>query len=220
MRKRDFFFGEVYEGSGGATLRLSDMEPLARKVSAEFFTAQLDRMLKEHDGQLTLSDETSYPSFWSFIDKVDTKQVGYVEIYARQDVNDNVKATLACDIVLVNGVITVKPHWCAYKDIRADEVISTLLVPLHLKALQDKTYIRWDDGETEHLLQNDDYQAELENVFSVAKYPSAMSWGDTADQKVKHYKRDLECATDVGRRGVSSEQAWDAYRELRHNRTM
>ncbi|EZQ75546.1 hypothetical protein AF49_04769, partial [Klebsiella pneumoniae MGH 63] len=53
MRKRDFFFGEVYEGSGGATLRLSDMEPLARKVSAEFFTAQLNRILKEHDGQLT-----------------------------------------------------------------------------------------------------------------------------------------------------------------------
>ncbi len=62
MRKR-FLFGEVYEGSGGATLRLSDMEPLARKVSAEFFTAQLNRILKEHDGQLTLSDGTSYPSF-------------------------------------------------------------------------------------------------------------------------------------------------------------
>lgn len=220
MRKRDFFFGEVYEGSGGATLRLSDMEPLARKVSAEFFTAQLNRILKEHDGQLTLSDGTSYPSFWSFIDKVDPEQVGFVEIYARQDVNDNVEATLACDIVLVNGVITVKPHWCAYKDIRADEVISTLLVPLHLKALQGKAYIRWDDGETEPLLQNDDYQAELENVFSVSKYPSAMSWCDTADQKVKQYKMDLECATDVGRRGVSSEQAWDAYRELRYNRTV
>ncbi len=36
-----------------------------------------------------------------------------------------------------------------------------------------------------------------------------MSWGDTADQKVKQYKMDLECATDVGCRGVSSEQAWD-----------
>ncbi|KGM26735.1 hypothetical protein KS18_18785 [Photorhabdus luminescens] len=219
MRKRDFFFGDVYEGSGGATLRLSDMEPLARKVSAEFFTSQLNRMLKEHDGLLTISDETSHPSFWSFIDKVDTKQVGFVEIYARQDVNDNVEATLACDIVLVNGVITVKPHWCAYKDIWADEIISTLL-SLHLKALQDKAYIRWDDGETEPLLQNDYFQAELENVFLVSKYPSAMSWGDTADQKVKQYKMDLECATDVGRRGVSSEQAWDAYRELRHNRTM
>ena len=85
---------------------------------------------------------------------------------------------------------------------------------------QGKAYIRWDDGETEPLLQNDDYQAELENVFSVSKYPSAMSWGDTADQKVKQYKMDLECATDVGCRGVSSEQAWDAYRELRYNRTV
>ncbi|HGS4434334.1 TPA: hypothetical protein ACMDNU_003470 [Vibrio cholerae] len=219
MSKSDFFFGKVY-GNSGATLRLSDMEPLVRKVSAAFFTAQLNRMLKEHGGRLTISDGTSHPSFWSFIDKVDQEQVGFVEIYARQDVNDNVEATLACDIVLVNGVITVKPHWCAYKDIRADEVISTLLVPLHLKALQDKAYIRWDNGETEPLLQNDYHQDELEKVFKVSKYPSAMTWGDTADQKAKEYKMDIECATDVGRRGVSTEQAWDAYQELRHNRTM
>lgn len=112
----------------------------------------------------------------SFIDKVDPEQVGFVEIYARQDVNDSVEATLACDIVLVNGVITVKSHWCAYKDVRAGEVISTLLVPLHLKALQDKAYIRWDNGETEPLLQDDDHKAELERVFKVSKYPSAMTW--------------------------------------------
>ena len=220
MSKSDFFFGKVYNGSDGATLGLSDLEPLARKVSAAFFTAQLNRMLKEHGGRLTISDGTSYPRFWSFIDKVDPEQVGFVEIYARQDVNDSVEATLACDIVLVNGVITVKSHWCAYKDIRAGEVISTLLVPLHLKALQDKAYIRWDNGETEPLLQDDDHQAELERVFKVSKYPSAMTWGDTVDQNAKAYMMDLECATDVGRRGVSSEQAWVAYQELRHNKTM
>lgn len=220
MRKRDFFFGEVYEEGCGATLRLSNMEYLAGKVTAEFFTAQLNRMLKKHDGRLMITDGTSHPCFWSFIDKISPEQIGFVEIYACHDVNDNVEATLACDIVLNNGVITVKPHWCAYKEIRADEVVSTLLLPLHLKGLQDKAYVRWDNGETEPLLRNDHYQAELEKVFKVSKYPSAMTWGDTADQKAKEYKMDLECATDVGRRGVSSEQAWDAYRELRHNRTM
>jgi hypothetical protein len=50
MSKSDFFFGKVYNGSDGATLGLSDLEPLARKVSAAFFTAQLNRMLKEHGG--------------------------------------------------------------------------------------------------------------------------------------------------------------------------
>lgn len=63
MSKSDFFFGKVYNGSDGATLGLSDLEPLARKVSAAFFTAQLNRMLKEHGGRLTISDGTSYPAF-------------------------------------------------------------------------------------------------------------------------------------------------------------
>ncbi len=68
---------------------------------------------------------------WSFIDKVVPEQVGFVRSTLGRMLTIMLK-TLACDIVLVNGVITVKPHWCAYKD-QADEVISTLLVPLHLK---------------------------------------------------------------------------------------
>lgn len=220
MSKTDFFFGDVYDGTGTATIRLSDAEAQASKVSADFFTAQINRMLQEHGGKLIVSDGTSHPSFWGFIDKVVSEQVGFVEIYARQDVNNNVKATLACDIILLHGVVTVKPHWCAYKDIRADEIVSTLLVPLHFKALQKKTYIRWDNDKVEPLLQWDNYQNELEKVFTLAQYPSAMSWGETTDQKVKEYKFALECATDVGLRGVSSEQAWDAYRELCNKRSM
>ncbi|MEI8616494.1 hypothetical protein [Shewanella oncorhynchi] len=209
--KEDFFFGKAYQGSKGITLQLSDMESLAEKVSDNFFTAQLNRMLQEHGGRLTIADESSLPHFWGLIDKIDIEQVGFVEIYARYDVNDSVNATLACDIVLLNGVISIKTHWCAYKEIRAGEIISTLLVPLHLKALQNKTHIRWDNGTTEPLLRNDDYQTELENVFLLANYPSAIN-------RDRSYKVDLESATDVGRRGFSSEQAWDAYHELRTER--
>lgn len=209
--KEDFFFGKTHQGSKGITLQLSDIETLAEKVSDNFFTAQLNRMLQEHGGRLTISDETSLPNFWSLIDKIAIEQVGFVEIYARYDVNDSVNATLACDIVLLNGVLSIKSHWCAYKEIRAGEIVSSLLVPLHLKALQNKTYIRWDDGTTEPLLEMFDYQTELEKVFLLAKYPSAINRGVS-------YIIDLECATDTGRRGISSELVWDVYQELRTER--
>ncbi|WP_231571580.1 hypothetical protein [Xenorhabdus sp. NBAII XenSa04] len=47
-----------------------------------------------------MSDGTSHPSFWSFIDKVAIAQVSFIEFYVRQDVNDNIEVTLAYDIVL------------------------------------------------------------------------------------------------------------------------
>jgi hypothetical protein len=212
-KNEDFFFGKMHQRNKSTTLQLRDMESLVEKVSDNFFTAQLNRILHEHGGRLTIADETSLPNFWSLIDKIVSEQVGFVELYARYDVNDSVNATLACDIVLLNGVISIKSHWCAYKDIRAGEIVSSLLVPLHLKALQNKTYIRWDDGTTEPLLQKDDYQTELEKVFLLAKYPSAINSGGS-------HIIDLECATDAGQRGISSEQAWDVYRELRNNRMM
>lgn len=209
--KEDFFFGKVHKRGRGFTLQLNDVTVIAQKVSDSFFTAQLNRMLQEYGGLLTISNETSLPNFWSLVDKIVSEQVGFVEIYARYDVNDSVKATLACDIYLLSGVLSIESHWCAYKDIRAGEIVSTLLVPLHLKALQNKTYIRWDDGTTDPLLQMSDYHNELEMVFILAKYPSAMNSGGS-------YISDLECATDAGRRGLSSEQVWVAYHELRTQR--
>lgn len=220
MKKNDFFFGDVSYENGEASIRLSKTEPLVKKVSAAFFTDQLNRVLQEHGGRLSLVDGSSHPNFWEFIDNVAAEKIGFIEIYARQDVNNSFKATLACDIFLLNGVVTVKPHWCPYKGLRADEVVSTLLVPIHLKALQTKTYVRWDDGKSELLVEGEYYKAELEKVFSVAKYPLAMTWGDTPDQKFNEYNLELECATEVGQRGVSSDQALSAYRELLRQRTL
>lgn len=190
---------------------MSNIKSLAEKVSDDFFTAQLNRMLHEHGGRLTITSDTTSPSFWSLIDKIVNEQLGFVELYARYDVNDSVEATLACDIVLLNGVISFKSNWCVYNDIRADDIVFTLLIPLHLKALQNKTYIRWDDGTTEPLLRKTDYQTELGKVFQLAKYPSVINSGGS-------YIIDLECATDAGLRGHSSDQAWEVYQELRDNR--
>lgn len=212
----DFFFGSGFVGNNGLQLKcqLRDIEPLTKRVSAEFYTAQLNRMLNQYGGLWTFNDDTSCPRFWTLIDKLVKEQVGFVEIFACEDVNDSVNATLGCDIVLVNGVIRVKAHWCAYKAIRAEEIVTTLLLPLHLKRLQDNVYIRNDNGVVEQLVVGANYQGELRRVFNLARYPDAIS----DSMQLQHYISMLQCATEVGDSGVESDCAWETFRAMHDNR--
>lgn len=207
MNKKDFFFGNIIEGKKGAELGLSDVVKVAERVSSEFFTVQLNRLLKDLGGKIILSDGTSFPRFWEFISKLKFVEIGFIEIYARMDMNDSVKATLACDIVLQEGIVSVVPQWCGYKEIRADEIVSTLLVPLHLKNLQGKTYLRESGNVEGSLLVGTSYQDELEQVFALAKYPYAMD----SERKRAEYIDSLTCATNVGIRNLSPDDAWRAY---------
>ncbi len=144
--------------------------------------------------------------------------MGYIEIYARTDINNNVDATLACDIVLENGVVSVVPHWCAYKDIRADEIVSTLLVPLYLKGLHTRTYLRWEDGKTDKLTNGMDWGHEdvLKAVFKLSKYPSAAVAMCTDDERrVRYNLRELKLANEVAKENLSGEAAWESLRKRR-----
>lgn len=207
MSKTDFFFGEITKSGSFAKAHLSDLNEAAKRVSPSFFTAQLNRIMRENGGRLIVSDGTSSPSFFPLLDKIAQEGIGFIDIYAANDVNQNVEATLACDILLDEGVINVKAHWCAYKDIRAEEIISTLLVPIHLKSLEEKTCIRWDSGKLTPLVQQCDYQTELKNIYLLSKYPSETEY---------KYTVNLECAGRVSTLGLSGEQALNAYYELLH----
>lgn len=211
----DFFFGKYYNQDGQALMSLNDIVELAEKVSPDFFTRQFNRFLADHNGRLMLSDSTSCPSFWQFIDNLAPESVGYIEIYARTDINDSVDATLACDICLEQGIISVTPNWCAYKDIRADEIISTLLVPLHLKGLRDRSFIRWDDGKTEPLIRNEDWGSELQKIFILSKYPHAIGYREEGSRRMMAGIRELISASEVATRNLKGDAAWEALRELR-----
>lgn len=225
--KKDFFFGEYYDKDGDAVFFLHKLEELVKKVSPAFLTRQLNRFLTELNAsrgpswphaRLIVSDGTSHPSFWHFIDSIEPSSVGFIEIYARMDINTNLKATLACDIVMDQGVVSVVPHWCAHKDIRAGEIVSTLLVPLHLKGLHTRSFLRWDDGKTERLSHGMDwgYEDELKTVFKLSKYPSAGTPLCDDDRRRFHENtQDLKLASQVGGKNLSGEAAWDALRELR-----
>ena len=144
MKNEDFFFGKK-------PFNLNDWRDLASSVSQDHFTAQLNRYLNANDNFLEIMDGTSHPDFSSLLGAISPAEIGNIRIFARSDQNDALKATLACDILLVNGVVRVTPQWCAYKEIRSSEIISSLLVPIHARALQDKTYVVNSDGTMDKL---------------------------------------------------------------------
>lgn len=212
----DFFFGEYVASNNRGSISLDQMLPLADKVSGVFFTSQLNRFLQLNSGRISLHDGTSQPSFFELIDKIDDSSIGYIEIYARTDVNSSVRATLACDIFLEHGVVSVTPHWATHQDIRADEVIATLLVPLHLKGLHAKSFVRTAASEPKRLLCPvlSNYEDEIRLVFDVSGYPMVSHVTEEGRQRLNRNARDLEAASQVGQKGLSGEAAYDAFREL------
>lgn len=186
----DFFFGKVFKGEHGENeLGLSNVGELAKQVSPEFFTAQLNRLLRSINGKVMLSEGTSSPNFWEFISKLSFDDVGFIDLYARTDINGNIDATLACDIMLHDGVVTVAPHWAAYKEVRANELISTLVLPLHLANFHGKTYLRHHKGQKEPLLDGSNYRDELTRVFRLSKNPGALGSVNELDRRAGEVER-------------------------------
>ena len=98
--------------------------------------------------------------------------------------------------------VRVTPQWCAYKEIRSSEIISSLLVPIHARALQDKTYVVNSDGTMDKLLHGTDFESELQNIFNLSKYPGSY------DSK---YIKPLMVATDVGRANIPLDEVLSIY---------
>ena len=103
MKNEDFFFGKK-------PFNLNDWRDLASSVSQDHFTAQLNRYLNANDNFLEIMDGTSHPDFSSLLGAISPAEIGNIRIFARSDQNDALKATLACDILLVNGVVRVTPQ--------------------------------------------------------------------------------------------------------------
>ncbi|EBV3242571.1 hypothetical protein DOH76_24105 [Salmonella enterica subsp. enterica serovar Oranienburg] len=191
MSNNDFFFGIINKNNPELSLQKVVLQ--SEKVSDSFFTEQLNRCLNWTGGRLVLKDETSSPPFWDFIKKILSDAIGIVEISARDDININVEATLSCDIYLSKGVVTVEPHWCAYKSMRADEIISTLLVPLHKKGLHDRTFLVSSDGQKERLLcmHHSNFLDEIMRVFILSRYYHSMN-----EDKISEYASVIKLATE------------------------
>lgn len=218
----DFFFGNYSQQEGKITLSLNQVSKRTEKlprVSSAFFTAQLNRFLQKNNNCCVLYDSGSHPSFSSLIGNIEPDSVGSIEIYARTDINNNVEATLACDILLVQGVISVRTNWCAYKESSADSIVASLLLPIHLNRLINKTVIREDSGALKPLrteASDFGHQEELKAIFELAKFPNVYFDDEDKPKKMRQHVHDLTCANIVGKKGLSGTTAWEKYHELRH----
>jgi hypothetical protein len=184
----DFFFGEYFKNGENVSLSLGQVAK--KNVEPAFFTRQVNRFLEKNSNKFTLSDDTSMPMFREFIKNIEPDMVGSVVIYARFDVNDSVDATLACDIMFDQGIVSVVTNWCAYKESRADEIISSLLMPLHLSGLYKKSFISKPNTLVKLVEDSSDIRGfirELALILDLAKYPSVYEGTD----KVSYHSNSL-----------------------------
>jgi len=191
---KDFFFGNINKEQfkNIYSIELHQLTDMAEKVGAGYFTKQLNRLLTSVGGNLIVDHGSSMPSLYKLLNKTHSSEIGMVEIGARTDVNDSVKATLECSLYLENGILNLRPHWCAYKSIRADEIISTLLVPLHENNLISKTFTIWSQGESERFPE--DIESQVSCLFSLSGYP----YYSTPDegQRMTRYKYEINEAVE------------------------
>lgn len=179
----DFFFGEYFKEGDKVSLSLRQVSK--RTVEPDFFTRQVNRFLEKNGNKITLNDDSSMPEFRGFIENINPCMVGAIMIYARTDINDAVPATLACDIMLDQGIVSVVTNWCGYKESRADEIMSTLLMPLHLSGLYRRSFIRKNTLVKLVEDTNDirSFIRELELVLDLAKAASVYEGTD----KISHH---------------------------------
>lgn len=204
----DFLFGDMAIGEEGLIIREDKIVKVAKKVPAEFFTDSLNRLLKDHGGHLTVTGGGSGPEFAKLIDKVSRDRVGVLSLYPRTDINSSnvVPCTLACDITLLNGVVSVRAHWTAYKDTRAEELTSTLLMPIYLKGLKNRTLLGVPGNDPEVLSgPYGDALYELKAVLRLAKAsPICLS-----KERLQHHGKRLQAADRVSEYDLPIDQAFE-----------
>ncbi|GGM25821.1 hypothetical protein ACFQDN_22120 [Pseudomonas asuensis] len=150
MNQKDFFFGQFYErdATKETAVILSDVIRKGHLVGSAHLTGQIRRLLNEQKG-IVLTDGSSSPPFDDFINLLEHDQIGYIRISNRTDVNPNLKATLECTLLFVEGPLPVIAHWTAYKELRAWEIVRTLLIPLRRSGLINRTvYMDGNDEKT------------------------------------------------------------------------
>jgi hypothetical protein len=109
---------------------------------------------------------------------LDTSRVGLVRLTSRTDVNLNTR-TLQCSMVFVEGLFHVRPHWCAWKPLRASEVIETLLVPLIQHGLIERTLL--PPEHSEKLISRDPAEM-VSDIFQLAGEPYSQTTHGPLDQ--------------------------------------
>lgn len=172
VKEIDFFFGEINRSDTDIKLTLDSVVDKARSTPKKYFKGQIKRLIRDYTN-IVLTHGTSYPDFEELLGQLVGEDIGMIVISSRTDTNQNVKATLDCTLYFKEGMINVRPHWCGYKDIRADEIFSTLIVPLIKNGFHAVTYLTNDENERE--LLEVEFKDVIASVMSLSMYASVLN---------------------------------------------
>ena len=169
ITKYDVLFGEVYTRNNINTIQLSNITNASNRLQPRELGLQLNRLLRQNNGEVEAVDSTSSPDFYLILDKLLQSDVHCIYIGKRTDQNNSVKATLDCSLFLNDGLLKIVPQWCAYKEIRANEIVSSLIEPIFRNALLDRVYIDYGQNKYENLPSSvEEASGEL---FALSGYP-------------------------------------------------
>lgn len=158
-------FGSYYsEERQRRCVRFANLGALARVMEPRDFSQQLSLLVAQcPNRELVVTDGTSYPAGFEHILK-SIVDLQLIILKGRTDVNNAVEKTLGIDFLVPAGVLSLRPHWTAYKEIRAQELLCDLRW-LWLEPFRQRTVAL--DAQDRYLQLQDDYVPFVRTVLSI-----------------------------------------------------
>lgn len=160
----DFFFGSIDSKKiTTGNLYLDDLLTHPPQVNPSYYTKQLNRLLRENAGTLSIKCADHIPDFPTFIEKIDSTEVELIYVYARKDIDRYGSTTLACKLYLDDGIADVTPHWAT--DHESEKWLSgTLVVPLLENGLSERCYAYFNENKIEPLFDGSGVESALNRI--------------------------------------------------------
>lgn len=157
MSIADHFFGQLENNRrlGEVSIPLYSTVKKAQLVGREHFTAQLRRLIGQH-GRVVFTDGTSAPLFPELLQCLQIDQIGFVRLGVGNDLSEG--HNLTCTLMFVEGTLEVRACWTGYKELRAYELVKTLLRPLRESGLAERTLFQQAGDDDTRLPQDSESQ--------------------------------------------------------------
>ncbi len=212
----DFFFGDYSTFDGMPSFNLKTLCKLAESVPSRFFTDCLNRFLLENNNALLAHEESTNSAISGLVGKLDNDDIGSINIYERLDGNPCFKGELGCDLILANGVLSIHGFWTTDSEQHASFAVNNLLVPLYLKGLSNRIYLRQDENMLVPLTTGTStaHRNEILNVFRLLEYGDGVYRGSKENQKkLDEHTRQLDICRLISEKNLSWVESQNLYRE-------
>lgn len=210
----DFFFGEYSTFDGMPSFSLITLCKLAEGVPSRFFTNCLNRFLLENNNALLAHDGSTNSAISALVGKLDNDDIGSVHIYERLDGNPCFKGELGCDLILANGVLTMHGFWTTDSEKHASFAVNNLLVPLYLKGLSNRIYLRQDKNMLLPLttVTSTVDRNEILNIFRLLEYGDGVYRASEENRKKLHeHTRQLDICRLISEKNLSWVESQNLY---------